>query len=220
MRMVLYYFLLFLIYSIIGWIIEMFTVNIILKQKFADRGFLIGPYCPIYGFSSIIMILLLSRYKNDILVLFFMSIIICTVTEYLTSYIMEKLFKARWWDYSNEPFNLNGRVCLFNSIAFGILGVLLLKFINPFFNALILKMNPLAFNIVSITFLILFLLDVIISFNIIKRIKVSASNLKRDSTEEFSKAVKYELLSKGRFSKRLLKAFPDLKFDFSKKNKN
>ena len=148
MKEVLFYFALFFIYSFIGWLIEMFCVNVILKQKFANRGFLIGPYCPIYGSASLIMIFLLSRYKEDILVLFFMSIIICSITEYLTSYIMEKIFKARWWDYTNEPFNLNGRICLINSIAFGMLGVLLIKFINPFFSNLLLKINPLLFNII------------------------------------------------------------------------
>lgn len=75
MKEVLFYFALFFIYSFIGWLIEMFCVNVILKQKFANRGFLIGPYCPIYGSASLIMIFLLSRYKEDILVLFFGSII-------------------------------------------------------------------------------------------------------------------------------------------------
>ena len=219
MKEVLFYFALFFIYSFIGWLIEMFCVNVILKQKFANRGFLIGPYCPIYGSASLIMIFLLSRYKEDILVLFFMSIIICSITEYLTSYIMEKIFKARWWDYTNEPFNLNGRICLINSIAFGMLGVLLIKFINPFFSNLLLKINPLIFNIISCTLFVLFILDVILSCNIIKKIKISASNLRKDSTNEVSKKVKSEIMSKGYFFRRIVKAFPDLRFDLFKKSK-
>lgn len=217
MKFVLLYFLLFLIYSFIGWIIEMLTVNFVLKQKFADRGFLIGPYCPIYGIASLIMIFLLSRYNDDILVLFFMSIIICTVAEYFTGYVMENLFKARWWDYSNEPFNLNGRICLINSIGFGILGVLLIRFINPFIMSLLLKINPIFLNIISIIFLVLFLFDVVFSFNVIKKIKISASNIKKDSTAEFSTKVKSELLSKNIFIRRIVKAFPDLRFITNKK---
>lgn len=215
----LFYFLLFFIYSFIGWVIEMFTVNFVLKQKFADRGFLIGPYCPIYGFASIIMIFILSRYKGDILVLFFMSIIICTIIEYFTSYIMEKLFKARWWDYSNEPFNLNGRICLINSIGFGILGVLLIRIINPFFVGLLSKLGTNVLNIISLILLILFIFDVIFSFNIIRKIKGSLSRTNKDSTAEISSKVKNELLSKNLFIRRIIKAFPDIKVIYNKKNK-
>ena len=215
----LFYFLLFFIYSFIGWVIEMFTVNFVLKQKFADRGFLIGPYCPIYGFASIIMIFILSRYKGDILVLFFMSIIICTIIEYFTSYIMEKLFKARWWDYSNEPFNLNGRICLINSIGFGILGVLLIRIINPFFVGLLSKLGTNVLNIISLFLLILFIFDVIFSFNIIRKIKGSLSRTNKDSTAEISSKVKNELLSKNLFIRRIIKAFPDIKVIYNKKNK-
>lgn len=215
----LFYFLLFFIYSFIGWVIEMFTVNFVLKQKFADRGFFIGPYCPIYGFASIIMIFILSRYKGDILVLFFMSIIICTIIEYFTSYIMEKLFKARWWDYSNEPFNLNGRICLINSIGFGILGVLLIRIINPFFVGLLSKLGTNVLNIISLILLILFMFDVIFSFNIIRKIKGSLSRTNKDSTAEISSKVKNELLSKNLFIRRIIKAFPDIKVIYNKKNK-
>ena len=215
----LFYFLLFFIYSFIGWVIEMFTVNFVLKQKFADRGFLIGPYCPIYGFASIIMIFILSRYKGDILVLFFMSIIICTIIEYFTSYIMEKLFKARWWDYSNEPFNLNGRICLINSIGFGILGVLLIRIINPFFVGLLSKLGTNVLNIISLILLILFIFDVIFSFNIIRKIKGSLSCTNKDSTAEISSKVKNELLSKNLFIRRIINAFPDIKVIYNKKNK-
>ena len=220
MDKVLFYFALFLIYSIIGWLIEMLMENVILKHELVNRGFLIGPYCPIYGFASTIMILLLSRYQEDVLVLFFMSIIICTITEYVTSYLMEKLFKARWWDYSNDPFNLNGRVCLINSIGFGILGILLIEFINPFFSGLLLKINPILFNIIFIILLFLFISDVAISLNIIRKVKISVDNVKKDYTREFSKYVKSELEKKGHFTKRVIKAFPNLNFNSSQKNKN
>ena len=131
MYIFLLYFALFLIYSFLGWVIEVASCSKI-QKKFVDRGFLIGPYCPIYGTAALIIILLLKKYENDLAVLFVMSIVVCSVIEYVTSYIMEKLFKTRWWNYSDKPFNINGRICLSNSFLFGFLGVLLVYFINPF----------------------------------------------------------------------------------------
>ena len=123
-------FLLFLTYSFLGWVMEM-IVTVIEDKEIVNRGFLVGPYCPIYGVCSIAMILLLNKVTNPVL-LFVLSIIICSVGEYLTSYILEKIFNARWWDYSNMKFNLNGRICLRNCFFFGLLGFLVLNYINNF----------------------------------------------------------------------------------------
>ena len=101
---------LFITYSIIGWVIEEIDI-LILQKKVVNRGFLIGPYCPIYGFGSLFIILFLNKYLDDPIVLFFMTMISCGILEYLTSFIMEKIFKTRWWDYSDEKFNINGRIC-------------------------------------------------------------------------------------------------------------
>jgi len=103
--------MLFFIYAILGWIIETTLVSIE-KKKFVNRGFLIGPYCPIYGFGGLAITILLKNYTKDPIVLFLMAVIICACLEYFTSYIMEKLFKARWWDYSKKKYNINGRICL------------------------------------------------------------------------------------------------------------
>ena len=99
------YFILFIIYAMIGWCIEIIN-GLIQTKKFVNRGFLIGPYCPIYGVGGILITLLLSKYYDDPIVLFFMGIAVCGILEYLTSYIMEKFFKARWWDYSKRKFRL------------------------------------------------------------------------------------------------------------------
>ena len=100
------YIMLFFIYSLAGWLIEMIPATI-REKKFVDRGFLVGPYCPIYGCGVILITLLLQKYADDVVVSFFLSVIICGTLEYLTSYFMEKIFKARWWDYSNNKFNIN-----------------------------------------------------------------------------------------------------------------
>ena len=126
------YFLLFMIYAILGWCMEV-TCKLIQYKRFINRGFLIGPYCPIYGYGAILITFLLKKYTNDPIALFFMAIIICGTLEYLTSYFMEKIFKARWWDYSQKKFNINGRVCLNTIIPFGLLGLFIMYVSNPFF---------------------------------------------------------------------------------------
>ena len=113
------YFLYFIIYSFIGWLMEVIC-KLFEYKRFINRGFLIGPICPIYGFGVLFIILLIGNDRNDILSVFLKAILICSVLEYLTSYFMEKLFKARWWDYSDKKFNIAGRICLENALSFGI----------------------------------------------------------------------------------------------------
>ena len=122
-------FLLFIFYSFLGWLMEV-TCKLIQYKRFINRGFLMGPICPIYGHGAIIMLILLKDFASNPFILFVMSMLVCTTLEYLTSYFMEKLFSARWWDYSNKKFNINGRVCLRNTLCFGILAIVLVYFLN------------------------------------------------------------------------------------------
>ena len=200
----------FIIYSFIGWVIEVIYVYYD-EDKLVNRGFLIGPCCPIYGVSSILMIFLLDKYKPNLEVLFVMAVLICTITEYLTSLIMEKLFNTRWWDYSKQKFNLNGRICLKTSIAFGLLGVLLIYVINPFISSLLLKFNPIVLIVVSSIFLIVFLIDLCISFNIISKLELNQVLLKIDNTDTISRKVREKIASKSILMKRLINAFPGFK---------
>lgn len=210
-------FLLFIIYSVTGWIIEVIATYPDTKC-FVNRGFLIGPYCPIYGNCAIAMILLLHNVTNPIL-LFILSIIICSAGEYVTSYVMEKLFHARWWDYTKNKFNINGRICLINSLAFGVLGFLLIKFVNPFVVGLITKLSPSMMNILFYTILILFLIDNVISFKVIFKIKnMSVKYVHLDNTKEITEKVK-KILSDNVLAKRVFKAFPNIRFKFNLKEK-
>lgn len=210
-------FLLFIIYSVTGWIIEVIATYPDTKC-FVNRGFLIGPYCPIYGNCAIAMILLLHNVTNPIL-LFILSIIICSAGEYVTSYVMEKLFHARWWDYTKNKFNLNGRICLTNSLAFGVLGFLLIKFVNPFVVGLITKLSPKMMNILFYTILILFLIDNVISFKVIFKIKnMSIKYVHLDNTKEITEKVK-KILNDNVLAKRVFKAFPNIRFKFNLKEK-
>ena len=210
MHNILFYFLLFIIYAFIGWCLEVIYCYYH-TGKIINRGFLIGPYCPIYGVGCVLIIILLKRYSSDVLALFIMSIVICSVLEYLTSYILEKLFKTRWWNYSNRKFNINGRICLETMIPFGVGGVIIMKVVNPFIVGLLNKLNDNMLFILGIVILILFLADNIISFSVVSKIKVSASKLKSDSTEEITEIVKKKLIEHSMFARRLIKSFPNIK---------
>ena len=200
------YFILFIVYSFLGWVMEM-IVCAIADKKVVNRGFLVGPYCPIYGCGCILILFLLNKYKEDPIVLFVMSVLICSILEYFTSYIMEKLFKARWWDYSDKKFNINGRICLDTLAAFGILGLILVYLVNPLFVGLIDKMGHTVLLVVAITLLVIFIVDGIVSLKVISGFKNVAKSVRKDNTEEITKKVKELLLEKNWLYKRLVSAF-------------
>lgn len=210
--------LLFLMYSFSGWLFEVVAVFITTK-KFSNRGFLIGPICPIYGVASLIMVFLLNKYKNDYLILFCMSVVICTIVEYVTSFIMEKLFKTRWWDYSNNKFNINGRVCLQDSALFGILGLLVVLYINSFYLKLINYLPHIVLNVLLAVLIVLFIADICVSFNIINKVKKVTNNIKKDSTDEVNEMVKKFIKNNSVLYKRLFRAFPNLKLLITKISK-
>ena len=212
MENILFYLILFIIYSILGWILETANCTFYKKELVLNRGFLIGPYLPVYGSAAIVMILFLNEYKNDLFTLFAMSMVYASIVEYVASYVMEKLFKARWWDYSDRKFNLEGRICLKNSILFGICGVLLVKYIHPFILTVIDMIPNYIFNIISILLISVFLIDLIITFIIVSNLKVNFTNIKTDSTEEIDKLVKDVLSRNFNLKRRLFKAFPKLRF--------
>lgn len=211
------YFLLFILYSILGWAIEVICCAMISK-RFINRGFLLGPYCPIYGTTAIIMILFLKKYIEDPLVLFIMSCVLATFIEYVTSYIMEVLFKARWWDYSEKKYNINGRVCLENAFLFGVLGIFLMYFINPFFMSLLSKFSRMFSIILAIFLFIIYIVDNIISFKVIMGAKNTINRELKDSTELFKEKVIEAIQKKSKKGRRLISAFPSLKI-YHKENK-
>lgn len=200
------YFLLFMIYSFFGWVMEMIVCSIY-DKKVVNRGFLIGPYCPIYGCGCILIISLLFKYRSDPITLVIMAILICVLLEYFTSYIMEKLFKARWWDYSNKRFNINGRICLETLVAFGALALLLTYIINPFFVGIIDGFSNVLLIVLAMILLVIFIVDMIISLKVISGFKKVARSVNKDNTEEITKKVKELLLERNWLYKRLVGAF-------------
>lgn len=205
------YFLLFISYSILGWIMEVILTGIKLK-RFVDRGFLIGPYCPIYGYGALLITILLQNYSNDIVALFFLGMILCAILEYVTSFLLEKIFRARWWDYSNKKFNINGRICLNTMIPFGLLGVVIMKVINPTLFTIFNSINKVDLNIITIILLVIYLIDNVASISILVSVRKGNKTLNKDSTEEMSKLVRDKLISMSWGHKRLTKAFPNAKY--------
>lgn len=151
------YFLYFLIYSIVGWLWEVFLC-LYEDKKFVNRGFFNGPYCPIYGCGALLDIIILGKIKNAGL-LFVLGVLLTGVLEYLTSFFMEKLFHAKWWDYSERRYNINGRVCLAGMICFGSMSVILIRLVHPAIIALIGKIPSVIMNVLAIILGALFLWD-------------------------------------------------------------
>lgn len=121
----------FIIYSVLGYIIET-LFGIITKGTWESRqSFLYGPFCGIYGLGAVIMIVFLQYFNKNNNTLFWGGFIIGSITEYVISFLGEKMFNVIWWDYSNMPLNLNGRVCVFFSLFWGLLAIYLMSYINP-----------------------------------------------------------------------------------------
>jgi uncharacterized membrane protein len=125
------FFYYFIIYSFMGWCLETVyaTIN---KREFVNRGFLNGPFCPIYGAGILSIIIFLKPIESNYLLLFLGSIFLTSFIEYLTGYVLETAFNSTWWDYSDQPYNLHGRVCLSFSIIWGFVSLLILKVIHPY----------------------------------------------------------------------------------------
>lgn len=141
----------FFIYAILGWMVESTYCSLFAKPKphWINRGFLYGPYCPIYGIGALLVLWVLWPLSNYPLLVFGASVVETSVLEYFTSWLLEKLFHTRWWDYSSKRFNLRGRVCLKNSVLFGILGLLLVYTIHPLVQSIVLAI-PLPLLVLSV----------------------------------------------------------------------
>lgn len=204
------YFLLFITYAFFGWLMEVIC-KLIQEKRFINRGFLIGPYCPIYGWGALAITILLKKYLDDPIALFFMSVIICSVIEYLTSYILEKKYHARWWDYSNKKYNINGRICLETLIPFGLLGMVISYFTNPIFFSWYSSLSDIGLHIISGLLLLIFITDNIISSRIVAAIKAEGIKATKDNTEEITQFVTQKLREKSMLHRRLVNAFPNMK---------
>lgn len=205
---------LFFIYSIAGWVTEVF-LKFLEYKRFINRGFLIGPYCPIYGAGAVLITVggkLLSPVDRTWAMSFLIAFVLCGLLEYLTSYILEKYFHARWWDYTERPMNLHGRVWIGNLILFGIGGVFILEDFNPRLLALAHRMGPRLFVAILIAVSILFVADAVMSYFIMNLLKQGVEKSWADKSEEIAAEVRYLLENRSVFHKRILDAYPELTF--------
>ena len=201
-------YLLFWTFSIIGWIMEV-IVFLVSDRKLINRGFFVGPSCPIYGFGAVLM-LLLGSFRDRPLICFILALFLCSLLEYFASYLLEKLFKVRWWDYSNYKYQINGRVCLINALAFGALGVLFTRYLNPLYFSIIRSISPDIVRIIGIIVLIITCLDIVFTFNALNSIKRIVSknynNLKnRDATVDVRNLVKKYFVKENFLTKRIVR---------------
>ena len=177
----------FIIYSFLGWVIES-IVRSIAERKIINTGFLHGPFCPIYGVGAIILYQFLSRFSNNLILLFFISVIVLTLWEYIVGVMLEKMFNTKYWGYSDHKFNFQGRICLVNSICWGVLGIVFIKYIHPFIESQIQKIdvNLLYYIVGILTFIAL--VDMIASI-----IKVKNINVTLNKIEELNKEIREKL---------------------------
>ena len=201
------WFLLFVIYSFGGWVLEV-SLGIINHKKFVNRGFLVGPICPIYGTGAVAHSLLLNQTEHPF-VIFCVALVGGAILEYGASYIMEKLFRVRWWDYSEKSININGRICMSSVLSFGVAGVIIVEFLTPFFCHL-LNSLPATVLVIAATILLGWLIcDILLSLWLILGVRVTVGTVQRDATDEISNRVQEILMDKGKLNRRLVKAFPN-----------
>ncbi|MEW8957223.1 putative ABC transporter permease [Clostridium sp.] len=224
----------FIIYSFLGWILEIIYAYYS-HGHFVNRGFLNGPFCPIYGFGALSLVLFLDNFKNNIFLLFILGTIFTSLIEYLTAVILEKAFNTTWWDYTENSFNIKGRVCLSFSLIWGGVSVVLVRFIHPYINTLVTNINYPFSKILFYSFFFYFLIDFILTLKSLmdlnhilselynlskdtinhKYFKDLKSKLSKTDIPHLKEAkIKYTSLMKNLTPnhKRILQAFPSMKF--------
>ena len=204
--------LLFFVFSFVGWCIE-----VILKyrqfHRFINRGFLTGPWLPIYGCGAVLItvsVLGIGGFESSIGTTFVISFFVCGFVEYLASYLLEMRYHARWWDYSKKPMNLNGRVWIGNLILFGLGGIAIIELANPILYELFSKMNLAIRSVLASCLSLIFITDFISSQFIMKLVKTGVENSDADNTEAINEEIRLLLSDKSYFYRRFADAYPDV----------
>ncbi len=203
----------FIIYSFFGWVMES-VLKTWLQKKPVNSGFLYGPFCPIYGFGAIIMFLFLQGFKEKPILLFVIAFFILSFWEYIVGWALEKIFHTKYWDYAENKFNIHGRVCLMNSLFWGFLGVVFIRYIHPYIIERVEAINQTELIILTVILMIIMLVDAIIS-----AIKVNDISISLEKLKEITASIKEKIeeLNKKQIDKESLqKAIEDLKYKQTK----
>ncbi len=204
--------LLFFFYSFLGWCMEV-TLKYIQYHRFINRGFFTGPICPIYGSGAALITLAiegLRTVEKGYGTTFLVSFLLCGAVEYFTSYFMEKRFHARWWDYSQKPMNLHGRIWIGNLILFGLGGVAIIHIINPPLYRLFERLPLQTRGIIAAALLCVFAADYVVTHFVLKLVKSGIEHSEADNTEEINREIRVLLSDRNIFYRRFADAYPEV----------
>lgn len=202
----------FFLFSCAGWLLEV-VLKWIQYHKFINRGFLIGPYCPIYGWGAIVVTILVGGLigrEGTIAETFFAGLVICGGLEYLTSWFMEKMFHARWWDYSQKPMNLHGRIWIGNLLLFGAAAVVIVKWMDPLLLGWLQKWPSWLLECAALMIVVVMVTDHIVSSILMNLVKKEIDTQQGDSTAEISRKIHELLKDRSLLLRRIHEAFPNL----------
>ena len=209
---ILHLILMFFFYSFLGWCMEV-VLKFIQLHRFVNRGFYTGPVCPIYGSGAVLITLVvqwLSPLESAVGTTFAISLLLCGALEYFTSLVMEKRFHARWWDYSQKPMNLHGRVWIGNLVLFGLGGVAVVHLMNPVLLPSLAGFSVVAQEIAAGILVALFAADYVLTHFMMKLVKTGVESSDADSTEALNKEIRLLLSDRNVFYRRFADAYPDV----------
>ncbi|WP_280739165.1 MULTISPECIES: hypothetical protein [unclassified Enterococcus] len=199
------YFMIFIVYSVIGWLWESIYCSF-KARRFVYRGFLLGPYCPVYGFGISFVLLLVPKDAGSLFNLYLNMVVITTVVEYITSWLLEKLFNMKLWDYSTLPFNINGRVAIPVSIFWGFGCLLIIKIVQPILESGIGRFDEWSHGFGPIIIFLIFVADVVATmiFNFTMKNEISEKIVASDDGNADLKQYRLEQLYKNQLEDRNL----------------
>lgn len=176
----------FFIYSFFGWVWETFYVSV-KNGEYINRGFVSGPFCTIYGFGAISVYLILKPVEGNLLLLFLGGIVVATVLEYVTAVLMESIFHTSWWDYSDNKFNFQGRICLGASLGWGVFTVILFRVLHPLVENLValypVYVGKIAVCIITVGYFLDFCCSAMAAFHLKERIPFWEEELEKKQVE-------------------------------------
>lgn len=200
------------IFSCAGWMMEV-TLKYFQYHRFINRGYLIGPYCPIYGCGVVAVTVLVEGIlhgSGSYADVFLVGLVVCGALEYFVSWFMEATYHARWWDYSTKPMNLNGRIWIGNLILFGLGTVIIIKWINPVLFGIMGLWSERFVVFFAAGIVLLFLSDNIASGILMNIVKEEIDAREEDNTEEISRKVHELLRDRNMLVRRISEAYPEL----------
>ncbi len=206
--------LLFFAYAFLGWCIEV-TLKYFQFHRFINLGFLTGPWLPIYGSGAALITVAvkgLAPLESSVGTTFLISFILCGIVEYMTSFVLEKRFHARWWDYSQKPMNLHGRVWIGNLLLFGLGGVLIVELFNPLLFRIFAHMSIRLREVLAIVLSCIFAADYAMSHFVLKLVKTGVESSEADNTEAINKEIHLLLHDRSFFHRRFAEAYPEVIF--------